>query len=235
MNARIAALLLVAVAIVQPLPAQTSPTIMRGSNGQPLTNAKVLSFDGLEFQVEHDGGIARVHWDRMPVALRGSNQLNLEMAAAGGKAAADKRAEDNWSATRVRLSTQVMSRMGIEPNQPAQNNTSQLPPPVPPVDSALRQEVTVPMMSRSHLVRLGGPNVFLTVQSADALEIKFRLEGGNFQSVKKKTGFGDQLTLLHDDHLGCKTYFVERTNRDPNDAILLFEHQNNSVYRPRGS
>ena len=53
------------------------------------------------------------------------------------------------------------------------------------------------------------------------------------ERIEKKSGLGEARTLIMDDGAGCKVYFVERTQRAPNEVILRFEHEERSYSRPR--
>jgi len=43
---------------------------IRSKEGTILRNPRILSFNGADFQVEHDGGVAKVPYDRMPAAIK---------------------------------------------------------------------------------------------------------------------------------------------------------------------
>lgn len=43
---------------------------IRDKDGVVLRNPKILSFNGVDFQVEHDGGVAKIPHSRMPAAIQ---------------------------------------------------------------------------------------------------------------------------------------------------------------------
>ena len=65
-----AALILATLAISSVASAEAP--VVRNSAGAPLTHPKVVGFDGQNFSVAHDGGVAKVPFETMPAELRGN-------------------------------------------------------------------------------------------------------------------------------------------------------------------
>lgn len=103
--------------------------------------------------------------------------------------------------------------------------------PVP--DGPVAIEAVVGMNQRVLLYEFGGPKAYLAVQSVNDVEIVVRKAGAANERIEKRTGLGEARTLLMDDGLGCKVYFVERTQRAATEVILRFEHAANSASKPR--
>jgi hypothetical protein len=68
MKTAIATLILAAIHVCGSACAQGP--VVKGVSGAPLINPRVTGWDGENFTVEHEGGVSKVSWDRMPETLR---------------------------------------------------------------------------------------------------------------------------------------------------------------------
>lgn len=81
-----------------------------------------------------------------------------------------------------------------------------------------------------HLVRLGGPNIHLSLIQAEMTFISVQYQRGAFPTRINIDSNGR--ALIHNDMLGCRTYYVHDPMRKPNTGVLEFEHTSDSLYHP---
>jgi hypothetical protein len=211
---------MVALLLCPILAAAQQPPILN-SLGEQLENPKIKSFDGTTFEVIHSGGVSRVPWDKMPEVYRAGYTYDAERGAR-------EQAHRLQQVTRDMQQTQRRENAIINGQTALQKKSGPADAPNAAVTgnpAVRRVERTVPMLTPVHLKQLGGPNVVMALQQINPLEIQYSLRRGSWRTVPLKSGVGDPLTLLFDDHAGCKTYFVDRLSRNQNEATLIFERQ----------
>lgn len=221
-------LLLVASLATASVAVAEQPPILN-SLGERLESPQIKSFDGTTFEVIHAGGVSRIPWDKMPEAYRAGYVYNPEKGARENAHRIQQVTRD-MKETQRRENTIIKDQGTLQKKQPPV-----VPPTVtgPANPGVRRLERTVPMLTPTHLAQLGGPNMIVTIQQINPLEVQYRQRRGNWRTVPLHAGVGDQLTLLFEDGAGCKTYFLDRASRNQGDAILVFERPAESPVRPK--
>ena len=222
-------MLLAASLATIPLFGAQQPPILN-SIGEALENPQIKSFDGMTFEVVHSGGVSRIPWDKMPAIYRTGYTFDPKKGARE-EAHREQQKTRDMRETQRRENSIIKDQAALQKGRAVGPQTITSAPAGSP--AVQRMERTIGMPGQTHLKQLGGPNVVLAIQQVNPLEVQFRLRRGNWQTVQLKSGVGEQLTLLFEDGAGCKTYFLDRTNRNPNEAILVFERMPATHARPK--
>lgn len=92
------------------------------------------------------------------------------------------------------------------------------------------RRTTLPGNRMIHLIQFGGPNQHMMLTDIQMTYIKVRFQHmGNAQTIPIESR---GRTLIHDDQLGCKTYYLDEINRPSGQGIFEFQHTADSNYHP---
>lgn len=187
-------------------PRGESAPVIRDYRNRPLKNPRVVRFDGLQFDVEHDGGVAKVPWQRMPEDVRARFPLDPARAA--------------------ELRAQLEERRLAAATAPQ-------PTPTPtPLPAAVSVPASAPTVVRRELrlgelyilSTIGGPAGDLKITNVTQTEVGFSRYKFGSEARELKLGFGEPRTLLFSDGRGCDVYFVNVRDRPRYHAVVEFEY-----------
>lgn len=187
-------------------PAGPSPTplAIADSTGQPLRNARIVLFDGVKFEIEHDDGLITIPWQRMPDELRWRYPFDARRAAQLEAQAAERRAAAAAEA----------ARKAAEPT-PA-------PTPTPVAARVVRSEIRLGELTI--LPKVGGPPGELNILDITQTEVTFARHKYGYETRELRLSIGEKRTLLFT--VGaCDVYFVNVVPSSRYHAVVEFEYR----------
>jgi hypothetical protein len=235
--------------ILPPQATKDADDPIRDRSGAILLHPHISDFDGAEFTVEHDGGIARVPYDAMPLAYRRFFMPDPERA----KEEADRRKklvddaqrqailevqrgllERQMRAKAEAKRSEVSSgiRYGPTYDLPTAYTSREANDPAKP----MRFEITIKQGVLTELFPLGGPlmSLELVAVDEDAVAVR-RSRHERTQSVQVRHGReaeGQNLTWLYSDKSGTSIYWLDTLRRPPESGIFVIEYSPQSPLRP---
>lgn len=172
-------------------------------DGEVLVRPRILSFDGMKFDVEHDLGIASIIWQRMPEEIRQRFPFDPTRAQA-----LEQMAEERRAALAAAVPT---PKPKPEPS----------PTPTPAAPTVIRRELR--LSDLYILSTIGGPAGDLKITNVTQTEVSFSRYKYGSETRELKLGFGEPRTLLFSVP-GCDVYFVNVRDRPRYHAVVEFEY-----------
>ncbi len=222
---------------------------IRDRNGTILLHPHIYEFDGADFMVEHDGGIARVPYTSMPLAYRRffmpDPERAREEAERRKKIVDDAQRQAILEVQRGILERQMRAkaearradavpgiRYGPTYDLPTAYTTREVNDPA----KAMRFEVTLSRNVLTELFPLGGPimSLELVAVDEDAVMVR-RSRQERVKTVPVRHGReaeGQNLTWLYSDQQGTSIYWVDTLRRPVDGGIFVIEYAPQSPLRP---
>jgi hypothetical protein len=236
--------------ILPPQAAKNLEEPIRDRSGAILLHPHITDFDGGEFTVEHDGGIARISYADMPLAYRRYFMPDPERA----KEEADRRkklVEDAQRQAILEVQRGILERQmrasadakraQQHPAALRQGPTYELPTAYTSREAndpakPMRFEITVTQGVLTELFPLGGPvmSIELVGVDDDAIAVR-RSRRERPQTVAVRHGResdGQNLTWLYSDKAGASIYWADTLRRPADGGILVIEYAPQAPMRP---
>jgi hypothetical protein len=235
--------------ILPPQATKNADEPIRDRTGAILVHPHISDFDGADFTVEHDGGIARVPYDRMPLGYRRffmpDPERAKEEAERRRKMVEDAQRQAILEVQRGLLERQM--RAGVEAKRTQQSSaihqgpTYDLPnaytsrevnDPAKP----MRFEIIIKQGVLTELFPLGGPimTIELVAVDEDAVIVRrSRRERSQLVAIRHgREGEGQNLTWLYSDKNGTSVYWLDTLRRPADGGIFVIEYASQSPLRP---
>lgn len=230
-------------------PADNGMVPIRDRTGAVLVNPHITDFDGADFTVEHAGGIARLPYDRMPLAYRRfflpDPEHAKEEAERRRKLVEDAQRQAILEVQRGVLERQMRASMDAKKAQavtafkqgptyeiPSAYTSREINDPAKP----MRFEVTIQKGVVTDLFPLGGPimSIELVAVDDDAVAVR-RSRRERVLTVSVRHGRedgGQNLTWLYSDQHGSSVYWLDSLRKPSDGGILVIEYAANAPLRP---
>jgi hypothetical protein len=222
---------------------------IRDRNGIILLHPHISDFDGADFTVEHDSGIARVPYAAMPLAYRRffmpDPDRAKEEAERRKKLVDDAQRQAILEVQRGILERQLRAKAeakrsdsppGIRYGPTYEVPTAYTSREVNDPTKAMRFEVTLKQGELTELFPLGGPLMSLELVSVDDDVVRVRRSRKEqTQTVRVRHGReaeGQNLTWLFSDKHGTSIYWADTLRRPPEGGIFVIEYAPQSPLRP---
>ena len=222
---------------------------IRDRNGVILVHPHISDFDGAEFTVEHDGGIARVPYALMPEAYRRffmpDPERAREEAEKKKKMVEDAQRQAILEVQRGMLERQLRAKAEVKRGEPStavrQGPTYDLPTAYTSREAndpakPMRFEVSIQQNVLTDLFPLGGPQMTLELVAVDDDSVavrRTRRERPHVVPVRHgREAEGQNLTWLYSDKHGSSVYWLDTLRRPPDGGIFVIEYAPHSPLRP---
>jgi hypothetical protein len=235
--------------ILPPQATKNDDAPIRDRTGAILVHPHISDFDGAEFTVEHDGGIARVPYEQMPLAYRRFFMPDPDRA----KEEADRKrkmVEDAQRQAILEVQRGLLERQmraGVDAKRAQQSSTVRQGPtydlptaytsreandPTKP----MRFEIVLKQGVLTELFPLGGPIMSLELVAVDDNAVavrRSRRERTLTVSVRHgREGDGQNLTWLYSDKNGASIYWLDSLRKPADSGIFVIEYAPQSPLRP---
>ncbi len=203
----------------EPVPA---PVIVTNSAGERLENPQIISFDGVSFQVAHEGGVAVVAWASMPEDLRRGYQY------------------DPAKAERTRQGREIRRQVAVDEARAdgdgQEFSEAEVAPEASPEATPLVIERDIRINDRIIMSTIGGArrDPADPAHQPDRNHVRAGIASNRKRSSASWVSTSPRTLLFSDGH-GCDVYWVERVdpNRDRWSTTIQFEYAPNAASRPR--
>lgn len=192
------------------------PLALSNAAGEPLRNARIVRFDGLKFEVEHDGGVASIPWGRMPEEIRRRFPFDPNRALT------------------PRPDGPILPPAVLPTPSAVTPSPTAAPSPTPAARAerlVFRRELRKGDLYI--LSTIGGPAGDLKITNVTQTEVSFSRYRFGSETRELQLGFGEPRTLLFSDGRGCDVYFVNVRNPPRYFAVVEFDYAPDAASRPR--
>lgn len=230
-------------------PGKNGMVPIRDRTGAVLENPRITDFDGADFTVEHNGGIARVPYERMPLAYQRFFMPDPERAKEESerrrKLVEDAQRQAILEVQRGVLERQMRASMdakkssagsAIRPgptyDPPSSYTSREVNDPAKP----MRFEVAIKQGVVTDLFPLGGPIMSLELVAVDddAIAVRrSRHERSLTVTVRHgREDAGQNLTFLYSDQHGSSVYWLDSLRKPSDGGLLVIEYAPQAPLRP---